>query len=60
MAFATIEEGEMHDKQKEMIKAFFSSMEKFSNSSLPHFEFLYIAHELSSTNKIVDGSKDED
>ena len=42
MAFTTIEEGEIHDKQKEMIKAYFSSMEKFSDSSLPHSEFLYI------------------
>ena len=60
MAFTTIEEGEIHHKQKQMIKAYFSSMEKFSDSSLPYSEFLYIAHELSSTNKIIDVSKDED
>ena len=60
VAFTTIEEGKMHDKQKEIIRAFFSSMEKFSDSSLPHSKFLHIAHELSSTNKIIDGSRDED
>ena len=35
-------------------------MEKFSDSSLPHSEFLYIAHGLSSTNKVLDNSTDED
>ena len=35
-------------------------MDKFSDSSLPHYEFLHIAHELSSTNKILDDSQDED
>ena len=35
-------------------------MEKFSDSSLPYSEFLYIAHELSSTNKVLDNSTDED
>ena len=35
-------------------------MEKFYDSGLPHSEFLYIAHELSSANKIIDESRDED
>ena len=39
IAFTTIEEGKIHDKQKEMITAYFSSMEKFTDSSLPHSEF---------------------
>ena len=60
MGLAIFEEGEMHDKQKEIIKVYFSSMEKFSDSSLPHSEFLYIVHEFSSTNKIIDRSRDED
>ena len=35
-------------------------MEKFSDSIIPHYEFLYIAHKLSSTNKNLDDSQDED
>ena len=53
-AFTTIEEGKMHDKQKEIIRAFFASVEKFSDSNLPHSEFLYIAHELSLSNNVLD------
>ena len=60
VAFITIEEGEMHDKQKEIIRSYFSSKEKFSDSSLLHSEFLYIAHEVSSTNKVLDKTRDED
>ena len=44
IAFTTIEEGKIPVKQKEMITAYFSSMGKFSDSSLPHSDFLYIAH----------------
>ena len=60
IAFTSIEEGRIPVKQKEMITAYFSSIEKFSDSSLQHSEFLYIAHELSSTNKVLDNSTDED
>ena len=35
-------------------------MKKFSDSSLPSSDFLYITHDLLSINKILDESKDED
>ncbi len=34
-------------------------MSKFSDTSLPHSEFLSIAHELSSDNKVSDYTQDE-
>ena len=50
----------IHYTHKEVIGAFFTSMDKFTNSRLPRSEFLDIVHELLSTNKILDDSQDED
>ena len=41
------------------MRAFFASMNKFPDSSLSHSELLYIAHKLSSNNKIIDHSQDD-
>ena len=44
---------------EQTIKAYFASMSKFSDSSIPHSEFLYITHELPSDNKYSDVLSDE-
>ena len=41
------------------IKAYFTSMSKFSDYSIPYSEFLYIAHELSSNNRSSDNESDD-
>ena len=40
IAFTTTEDEQLHDKHKAVIESLFASVDKISNSSLPHSEFL--------------------